>query len=97
MSVVRRVTIFCRQETVSSASTAATVKIYLNQAPSGAWLASKTVIRNDINKGYAEFEINKPYINSIQLEIEYPTEASIASDFNPSHATIEYEPSQDIG
>lgn len=95
MSTVKRLVVYMRQETVSSTATAATLKIYFNGS-SSAW-ASKTITRNDVDNGYYAVDINKSFINSIQLEVVYPVEAPIAADFNPTYAVIDYEPTKTLG
>lgn len=70
---VRHIDIYLAKFTHSSSLTTSggTVKIYFNGSTT-AW-ATKTITRGDINKGYFSIEVNKPYINALQLEFEYPT------------------------
>ena len=76
--------------------TAGTVKIYFNQS-SSAW-ASKVVTRGDSFNGYKRIEINKPYVNSIQLEVEFSTSTVVgAFDFAPSYAVVDYTPTTTKG
>lgn len=81
----------------STGSTGATVvgsiKIYLN----GSTTAFKTynVTRNDIVKGYCRIPLNKQYVNSIQIGIDYSTYAGsttsgISNDMMPYYALLDY-------
>lgn len=83
--------IMAPNSSVSGVQVEAVVKIYFNQSTT-AW-ASKNITRDDINKGYVSIEVNKPYVNSIQLETEYNTNSNIGvADFNPVYAEVIYEP-----
>lgn len=92
MSTVKHIDIYMKQTPFASGLTVveATLKIYFNQSAT-AW-ASKSVTRADINKGYISIEVNKPFINSIQIETEHTTTTTLGSaDFAPAYAIIEYE------
>jgi len=77
----------------------AKVKIYFNQSTTP--YMTKIITREDIYKGYKSIEINKPFINSIQLEIEYFNSNNLNSEgrftpaglveFNPFYAELIYE------
>ena len=78
----------------------ATIKFYANQ--SATPYMTKYVTRADIYKGYVSFEINKPYVNSFQMEIEYFNSTNLNNygtftpvgvcDFAPFYAELVYEP-----
>lgn len=91
MATVQDITIFMATGTATGSTTQATVKIYFNGS-STAW-ASKTITRNDIAKGYFNIQVNKPYISSVQLEIEYATGVAMSDtyDFHPFYAEVIYE------
>ncbi len=91
LSTVKHVDVYLAQYPhVSSLTTdAGTVKVYFNNS-STAW-ASKTVTRGDIAKGFFPIEVNKPYVNSIQLEFEFPTGQTVEENImNPAFAVVEY-------
>ena len=97
LSTVKHIDIYLAQYPHSSSLTTAggTIKIYFNNS-STAW-ASKSVTRGDIAKGYLSIEVNKPFINSVQLELEYPTDVGVGMGtvpsalMNPSFAVVEFE------
>lgn len=91
MSTVQDITIMMATGTATGSTTQATVKIYFNGSAT-AW-ASKTITRNDIAKGYFNIQVNKPYITSVQLEIEYATGVAFSDtyDFHPFYAEVIYE------
>lgn len=96
MSNVHHITIYMYNGSASGSNTAGTVKIYFNNSNT-VW-ASKTVTRDDIGKGYVRIEVNKSYINSIQLEVSWPSEdISSSNDFAPAMAIVAYEPTNTKG
>lgn len=92
LATLNDITIFMATGTTTGSTVQATVKIYLNGSAT-AW-ASKTITRDDIAKGYKNIPINKPYVSSVQLEIEYATGVAMsdAYDFHPFYAEVVYEP-----
>lgn len=94
-STVRRATVYMPPvDTTASSTTAGTLKFYFNQSAT-AW-ASKTVTRADIAKGYVNIEINKPFVNSIQIETEWPNSQVIFDyEFNPYVALVDYDATTD--
>ena len=91
MSTVKNLELFMAPGSGSGATTVGTVKIYFNQSTT-PW-ASKAITRDDSAKGYKHIEINKPFINSIQLEVEFAGAVALGTlDFAPSFGVIEYEP-----
>lgn len=95
LCTVKHLDIYLAQFTHASNLTTSTgsVKIYLNGSTT-PW-ATKTITRGDVNKGYKSIEINKPYVNSIQLEFEFPTSTAytITDGFlmQPSFAIVEID------
>jgi hypothetical protein len=77
----------------------AAVKFYFNMSETP--YCTKYVTRGDIKKGYVSFELNKQYVNSIQIEVEYFNEDNPrpsggysnhgVADFCPSYAEVIYE------
>lgn len=90
LTTVEHLNIFCLPGgTEGSATVAATLKIYANQ--SATPFQTESITYGDIFKGYKSIEINRPFINSIQLEIEHETTHTLGSlDFYPSFAVVEY-------
>lgn len=91
MSTVEHIDLFMAR-TSGDTGVMATVKIYFN-GNTTEW-ATKTVTVADCAKGYLRIEVNKPFINSVQMMITYDsaTTMTLWRDFMPSHATIEYTP-----
>ncbi len=89
MSTVKNVTIRCIPTTTGS-TTIATIKYYFNNSSTAGM--TKTITLNDASKGYVVHSINKPYVNSIQIEIEWNTANVMGvNDFAPYLATIDYQ------
>jgi len=96
MSTVNYIDVYMAVLNTSGSATAGTIKIYFNQSTS-AW-ASKIITRDDISKGYIRLEVDKPYINTIQLEIEFNSTITIGeNDFAPSIAIVDYTPTTTKG
>lgn len=95
LSTVHHVNIFMLPRPVTGTTTSATLKFYFNQ--SGTASITKTVNYNDLAKGYLSIELNKPYINSIQMEIEHDVAISFGTaDFCPSYCEVIYEPTNTL-
>lgn len=92
MSTIKNVIIRCIP-TSSGATTLATIKYYFNGSSSVG--LTKTVTMTEASKGYLSHAINKPYVNSIQMEIEWNTANTMGNnDFAPYLATVEYATTQ---
>ena len=91
MATVKHVDIRCLP-TVSTGSTViGTLKYYFNHSTTPA--ITKSVTLTDAKKGYDRHEINMPYINAVQIEIEFNTTQTLgADDFHPYTAVVHYEP-----
>ena len=92
LSTVKHINIIMeRVEGLSSPTTSeATIKFYFNQSTTPSF--SKTITRADISKGYISIEINKPFVNSIQLEVEHIPGTNIGvADFAPAYAELVYD------
>ena len=93
MSTVKDVGIRCLPSATTAGTTIATVKFYFNQSSTAS--ITKTVTDTEASKGYVTFSLNKPYVNAIQIEIEWQVSSAIStSDFYPSFATIDYQPTR---
>lgn len=91
MSTIRDVNIRCLQTTSTTDTVIATVKFYFNQSSTAS--ITKTITDTEASRGYVTFDLNKPYVNAIQIEIEWQVAAAIGvNDFYPSVAIVDYEP-----
>lgn len=83
--------IMARKEGLASPTQVeAIINFYFNQSATASF--SKSVTRADISKGYISIEINKPYVNSIQLGIVHNTNSNIGvADFAPAYAELVYD------
>lgn len=90
LATLQTITIHMAKGTATGATTQASVKIYFNGS-STAW-ATKTVTRDDIAKGYFNIKVGLPWVNKVQLEIEYATGITLSDtyDFHPYYAEVEY-------
>jgi hypothetical protein len=96
MSTVRYIDLYMYPVSGSGSTSVGTVKIYFNQS-STAW-ASKTITRDIASRGYLLIDVDKQYINSIQLEFEFNSSVQIGTnDLAPSVAVVDYEPTQARG
>lgn len=94
MSTVKHIDINCFPTASTGTTTIATIKVYFNQSTTP--FKSHVVTQAMANKGYISIECNKPFVSSVQLEIEYSTTETLGSDdFNPMFAVVEYEPPAD--
>lgn len=96
MSTVKYVDIRCAP-TGTGTETIATIKYYFNGSATSSF--SKTITKDQASRGYVRHEINKPYCNAIQMEIEYSTTNTLgaSNDFRPSLAVVTYEDSNTKG
>ncbi len=96
MSQVKHIDIYMMPGSGSGSTNTGTVKVYFNQSATAE--ITKTIDRDTSAKGYVRLEINKLYVNSIQLEIEFNSSATPGTvDFAPSFAVVEYEPTTTKG
>lgn len=92
-SVIRNIRIYNAPTSSSSATEIATIKIYFNQSSTAGM--TKTVTLAEASRGYVDFHINKPYAQSVQIEIEWSTGTSLGDDmYMPSMAVISYDQTQ---
>lgn len=73
-------------------TTQATVSIYFNGSVT-PW-ASKTFTQDDISRGFKRVYVGKPWVQSIQFSIAYPTNVTLsdASDYHPMSAEVLFDP-----
>ena len=73
----------------TGSTTQATVKLYFNQNTSADM--TFTITLDDVERGWVDWEINKPNVNFIQMEIEWATATTINSDtYRPMYFEVEY-------
>lgn len=97
LSTVKHINIvMARVEGLSSPTQVeATLDFYFNQSVTKSF--SKDITRADISKGYISIEINKPYVNSIQLAVTHNTNSNIGvADFAPAYAELIYDTTSTI-
>ena len=93
-SRVKRVRIYNAPVSSTGSTVIATVKLYFNQStdatmPNGM---TKSITLDEAKRGYVDFNINKPYVHAVQLEIEWATGTPIGDDmYMPSVALISTE------
>lgn len=90
LSTVHSIDIRCAP-TGTGSSTIATIKLYANQSTTA--FSTKTVTKDEASRGYVAWELNKPYVNAIQVEVEWSTSNTMgADDFAPYVAILDYDP-----
>lgn len=96
LSTVNYIDIYMFPVATSGSTVVGTVKIYFNQS-STAW-ASKTITRDQAARGYFTIDVDKQYVNSVQIEIEFSSSTAIGtSDLAPSLAVVDYTPTTTRG
>lgn len=93
-SKVNRVRLYNAPISTSNTDVVATVKLYFNQSTSATMPdgMTKTITKQEAARGYVDFNIRKPYLHSIQLEIEWNDSEPIGDDmYLPSIAIISTE------
>jgi hypothetical protein len=95
MSTIKSIDIFMAR-TSGGAGVMADLKFYFNQNTTASF--TKTITVADCAKGYVHYEINKPFVNSLQIETEYKTNVKLTfvEDYMPAYAIIEYEPTNTL-
>jgi len=90
MSNIKYVDIRCAPTSTGS-TVIATVKYYFNGSTTAS--VTKTITLDQASRGYVRHEINKPYVNAIQMEIEFNNSQTMGrgADFRPSVAIVNYE------
>lgn len=96
MSTVSHIDVFMRPNGSSGSTVCGTLKTYFNQSTTA--FASKSFTKDQSARGYARIEVNKPYINAVQFEVEWPTSQGPGREsFLPSYAVVHYEPTESKG
>lgn len=89
-STLNYIDVYMARKGSSASDTLATLKIYTNQ---NATPISKTITKKEASQGFVRIEINKPYVNSVQLAFTYSNSVNVSdTSFMPSHAVIHYRP-----
>jgi hypothetical protein len=90
LSDIKNLVIYCAPGTTSDSTTIATIKIYFNQSTTASM--TKVVTKKEAAQGYVPIDINKSYVNAIQIEIEWDTSLVMGTDdFLPSIGVLTYE------
>lgn len=97
MSTVRHIDIYMVPGSGTGSTVAGQFGIYFNQSAT-AW-ATKNVTRDQHARGYIRIEVNKPYVNSVQIKTIFPSTIGLAGNFEiaPSFAVVEYVPTETRG
>lgn len=89
LSTLKNVEIRCAP-TGTGSTVIGTVKYYLNQSTTP--FMTKNITMDQASRGYVMHEINKSYVNTVQMEIEWATGTTMGADsFSPYLAIINYE------
>jgi len=90
MSTVKYVDVYCRPAGTGT-GTIATIKVYFNQSSTAGFTHNVTL--NEAGRGYVRLNIDKSFVNSIQLETEFSTTVALTgdTDFSPSFAVVNFE------
>lgn len=91
MTTVHNIELYHVRGSLTGTTVQATIKIYLNGSTSV--LMSKNITRDDVARGYKRIEINKPFVNSIQLEIEFADNITTSDsyDYHPSFCVVNFQ------
>lgn len=91
-STIHAINLIQATGTATGATTQATLNIYFNGSAT-PW-ASKVITRDDIARGFKRIYVGKPWVQSIQFGIVYPTGTTLddTSDFHPLMAEVLYDP-----
>lgn len=91
LSTLKHLNIYCVPVAGTNTDSIATVKVYANQSTTA--FKTETITKAKANRGYISIELNKKYVNSLQVEIEWNTSQTLGTnDFCPSVAILDYEP-----
>jgi hypothetical protein len=90
MSTLKNIEIYCARTSLSDSTTLATLKFYINQSTTPFLI--KTVKAEDAVRGYIDIALDKPFVNSFQMEVEWNNSLALSEDlFYPSQAIVRYE------
>lgn len=93
LSTVDNIAIRCLPPTSSGSTIIGTVSVYFNQSTTA--FKAYDVTLTDAQRGYLYIPIHKPYVNSVQIRVSWPTNQALGNDdFFPSLAEVEYTPMQ---
>lgn len=91
LSTLNYINVFCLPTASATSTTCATITIYLNQSTTA--FKTYTVPLSEASRGYVTIPIRKPYVNSVQLKITWPTDVTLGTnDFITSYAEVDYTP-----
>ena len=89
MSTVKDMTIYCIP-TGTGSDTIATMKFYFNMTTSNP--ITKTITKDMASRGYITVDINKHYVNAMQIEVEWAAVTTDYDAFRPSIGIVNYQP-----
>lgn len=95
MSFLEKIVVYLARGTQTGSTTTGSIKLYINQETTA--LMTKTVTRDDKKRGYAVLDVNKPYVNAVQMEFIMPSGIVVSpeNDMAPSLAFVHYKPERD--
>lgn len=89
-SVLRRLRIYNAPVASTGSTVIATVKLYFNQSTTVGM--TKSITLDEAKRGYVDFSLNKPYIHSVQIEVEWATGTPLGADmYLPSIAVLSHD------
>ncbi len=90
-SQIERIRIYNIPTASSTATDAATVKIYFNQSKTPD--ITKSISLKEASRGYVDFNIHKQYIHAVQIELEWNASIPLGDDtYAPGVVVISYKP-----
>jgi len=91
MSTVKYIDVYTYKSVNATSDEMGQVKVYFNNSSSA--FKTESVTEAKLNRGYFRIELNKAFVDSIQLEIIADTGETMGTDdFAPSIAVVDYEP-----
>jgi len=93
LSTVNFIRIYGAPSASTGSTTIATIGIYLNMSANA--YANKTITLDKWSRGYIDIPVNKPYVNTIQIDVQFASGLTIGtSDFAPALAEIDFTPTE---
>ncbi len=90
LSTVSMIRFYCVISVNSDTTTVGNITVRINQTANPI---VKTITKKDISKGYFDIEINKQYVNTIQISLAYPGIVNLSTDdLALSFAIVDYTP-----
>jgi len=90
LSDLKNLIVYCAPGATSSSTQVATLKLYFNQSTTAGM--EKNITKADVAKGYISIDINKSFVNAIQVEVEWTAAETLSTDtFLPSIGILDFE------